>query len=178
MKYHAQELNLPSPQPHRVVSSYMLFGQVPAYPYSGDFLNVSSSMRACRGTVLIGFEQANHYTIFNEAGEKVALMAEDLGGLAKGVGRQALGTHRPFTATVFSPDGTSLPPSIIPFPDTHGLFSWLYRLCACSLSLLCSVCTLFVEGSEGGREGGKDGGERASCAAAERKNRLYESFYC
>ena len=35
----------------------------------------------------------------------VALLAEDLGGLGKSVGRQLLRTRRSFTATVFSPDG-------------------------------------------------------------------------
>eukprot|EP00884_Botryococcus_braunii_P006963 jgi/Botrbrau1/16268/Bobra.0066s0050.2 len=60
------------------------------------------------GTVLLGFEQANQYTILNEVGEVVALMAEDLGGLTRTLGRQALGTHRSFTATVFSADGSQI----------------------------------------------------------------------
>jgi hypothetical protein len=64
--------------------------------------------RACRGTVVLGFEQANRYTVLDQDGNVVALLAEDLGGLGKAVGRQFLRTRRSFTATVFSPDGASL----------------------------------------------------------------------
>lgn len=60
------------------------------------------------GTVIFGFEQANQYTILNEAGDTVALLAEDLGGFGKQIGRQLLRTRRPFTATVFSPDGAQI----------------------------------------------------------------------
>ena len=66
----------------------------------------------CRGTVILGFEQANRYTVLDQNGQVVALLAEDLGGLGKAVGRQLLRTRRAFTATVFSPDGTSISPSI------------------------------------------------------------------
>ena len=61
----------------------------------------------CRGTVILGFEQANRYTVLDQEGNVVALLAEDLGGLGKAVGRQLLRTRRAFTATVFSPDGES-----------------------------------------------------------------------
>ncbi|KAK9808529.1 hypothetical protein WJX73_005262 [Symbiochloris irregularis] len=60
------------------------------------------------GTVIFGFDQANKYTIMNEAGDTVALMAEELGGMGRQIGRQLLRTHRPFTATVFSPDGSQV----------------------------------------------------------------------
>jgi len=60
---------------------------------------------ACRGTVILGFEQANRYTVLDQEGTTVALLAEDLGGLGKAVGRQLLRTRRSMTATVFSPDG-------------------------------------------------------------------------
>ena len=53
--------------------------------------------------------QANRYTVHDQDGNVVALLAEDLGGLGKTVGRQLLKTRRPFTATVFSPDGASCP---------------------------------------------------------------------
>lgn len=57
------------------------------------------------GTVIFGFEQANKYTIYDQQGNVVALLAEELGSFGKEVGRQLLRTRRPFTATVFSPDG-------------------------------------------------------------------------
>lgn len=60
---------------------------------------------ARRGTVILGYEQANRYTVLDQDGNTVALLAEDLGGLGKAVGRQLLRTRRSFTATVFSPDG-------------------------------------------------------------------------
>ncbi|KAL4451629.1 hypothetical protein ABPG75_007291 [Micractinium tetrahymenae] len=57
------------------------------------------------GTVLLGFEQANCYTIYDQHGNLVALLAEDEGSIGKAIGRQLLRTRRNFTATVFSPDG-------------------------------------------------------------------------
>lgn len=61
------------------------------------------------GTVIFGFEQANKYTIYDQEGNVVALLAEELGSFGKEVGRQLLRTRRPFTATVFSPDGNIWP---------------------------------------------------------------------
>ena len=63
------------------------------------------SPTGCRGNIILGFEQCNKYTILNEAGETVALLAEDVGGLGSAVGRQLLRTRRSLTATVLSPDG-------------------------------------------------------------------------
>ena len=60
---------------------------------------------ACRGTVVLGFEQANKYTVLDQAGNVVALLAEDLGSFGASVGRQLLRTRRSFTATILSPDG-------------------------------------------------------------------------
>lgn len=57
-----------------------------------------------RGTVLLGFEQANKYTIYNQHGDVVALLAED-DSITRTVGRQILSNHRPINATVLSPDG-------------------------------------------------------------------------
>lgn len=57
------------------------------------------------GTVIFGFEQANKYTIYDQQGNVVALLAEELGSFGKEVGRQLLRTRRPFIATVFNPDG-------------------------------------------------------------------------
>lgn len=57
------------------------------------------------GTVLLGYEQANRYQIFDERGELVALLAEEEGSLGRFIGRQILRTRRAFTATVFSPSG-------------------------------------------------------------------------
>ena len=50
--------------------------------------------------------------MLDQEGNVVALLAEDLGGLGKSVGRQLLRTRRSFTATVFSPDGE---------PDLEGI---------------------------------------------------------
>ena len=60
---------------------------------------------ACRGTVLLGFEQANRYEVHDQSGNVVALLAEEEGSLGRAIGRQLLRTRRPFTATVFTPDG-------------------------------------------------------------------------
>ena len=60
---------------------------------------------ARRGTVLLGFEQANLYTVYDEAGQLVAHLIEEEGSLGRALGRQLLRTRRPFTATVLSPDG-------------------------------------------------------------------------
>ena len=74
----------------------------------------------CRGTVILGFEQANRYTVLDQDGQVVALLAEDLGGLGKAVGRQLLRTRRAFTATVFSPDGASISPPLELSYRIHG----------------------------------------------------------
>ncbi|KAG2438624.1 hypothetical protein HXX76_005172 [Chlamydomonas incerta] len=60
------------------------------------------------GTVIFGYEQANKYTVYDESGAVVALVAEDGGGLGKEIGRQLLRTRRSFTATVFSADGSQV----------------------------------------------------------------------
>ncbi|GFR43289.1 hypothetical protein Agub_g4354, partial [Astrephomene gubernaculifera] len=60
------------------------------------------------GTVIFGYEQANKYTVYDEAGRLVALVAEDWGGWGKEVGRQLLRQRRSFTATVFSADGSQV----------------------------------------------------------------------
>ena len=62
---------------------------------------------ARRGTVLVGFEQANRYTVCDERGAVVALLAEEEGSLGRALGRQLLRTRRAFVATVFSPDGAA-----------------------------------------------------------------------
>jgi hypothetical protein len=59
--------------------------------------------------VILGFEQMNKYSVLDQDGNTVALMAEDAGGLGSAVGRQVLKRRRAFTATVFSPDGAPLP---------------------------------------------------------------------
>lgn len=65
------------------------------------------------GTVLLGFEQANKYTVKNELGETVALMAEEQTGSMSFIGRQLLGRYRSFTATVFDPSGAHLPRPLV-----------------------------------------------------------------
>jgi hypothetical protein len=47
----------------------------------------------CRGTVIFGYEQANKYTVYDETGAIVALVAEDYGGLGKEIGRQVSSHH-------------------------------------------------------------------------------------
>lgn len=71
------------------------------------------------GTVIFGFEQANKYTIYDQEGNVVALLAEELGSFGKEVGRQLLRTRRPFTATVFSPDGNAPPKLCLSTPMLH-----------------------------------------------------------
>lgn len=41
------------------------------------------------GTVIFGFEQANKYTIYDQEGNVIALLAEELGSFGKEVGRCA-----------------------------------------------------------------------------------------
>ncbi|GLI70231.1 hypothetical protein VaNZ11_015080 [Volvox africanus] len=60
------------------------------------------------GTVIFGYEQANKYTVYDETGTIVALVAEDFGGFGKELGRQLLRTRRSFTATIFSADGAQV----------------------------------------------------------------------
>ncbi|GLC40982.1 hypothetical protein PLESTB_000960200 [Pleodorina starrii] len=60
------------------------------------------------GTVIFGYEQANKYTVYDESGQIVALVAEDFGGFGKEIGRQLLRTRRSFTATIFSADGSQV----------------------------------------------------------------------
>ena len=57
--------------------------------------------------MLLGYEQMNKYSVLDQDGNTVALMAEDAGGLGTAVGRQVLRRHRSFTATVFSADGAA-----------------------------------------------------------------------
>ena len=91
-----------------------------------------------RGTVILGFEQANKYTVLDQDGATVALMAEDEGSLGKGIGRQLLRTHRAFTATIFSPDGAHPPSLSTPNPNScrtiARLKRWTFVL---SLSEIC-----------------------------------------
>ncbi|KAI1943598.1 hypothetical protein LOZ66_000181 [Ophidiomyces ophidiicola] len=51
--------------------------------------------------VLLGFEQANRYTIFDAQGNLVGYMAEQDTGLGNTLSRQFLHTHRPFVTHVF-----------------------------------------------------------------------------
>ena len=67
------------------------------------FQMLSLEAGVCRGTVILGFEQANRYTVLDQNGQVVALLAEDLGGLGKAVGRQLLRTRRAFTANCLQP---------------------------------------------------------------------------
>ena len=95
--------------------------------------------------MVLGFEQANRYTVLDQDGATVALLAEDLGGLGKAVGRQFLRTRRSFTATVFTPDGAQ----------------WLHPTpvhAAASCSLGRQVCACHGQGS-------RDPATSAACKA-------------
>jgi uncharacterized protein YxjI len=60
------------------------------------------------GTVLLGFEQANRYTVYSQTGEVVAHLLEEEGSIGRTIGRQLLRTRRPFTATVLNPSGDQI----------------------------------------------------------------------
>jgi len=57
------------------------------------------------GTLVLGFEQANRYTIRNADGAVVAYLAEETTTLASAVSRQLLRRRRPFVATLLNPAG-------------------------------------------------------------------------
>lgn len=59
-------------------------------------------------TIITVLMQANKYTVLDQNGEAVALIAEDMTGIGNAIGRQVLKTRRSFTATVFSADGMYL----------------------------------------------------------------------
>ena len=58
--------------------------------------------------VLLGFEQANRYTVYDGAGEIVAHLLEEEGSIGRAIGRQLLRTRRPFTATILNPAGDQI----------------------------------------------------------------------
>ncbi|KIZ02989.1 Phospholipid scramblase family protein [Monoraphidium neglectum] len=60
------------------------------------------------GTVILGYEVATKYTVHDEHGNVVALMAEEETGLGNFLARQLLRTRRAFKTTVFSPDGSEV----------------------------------------------------------------------
>ncbi|WIA31346.1 hypothetical protein OEZ86_002247 [Tetradesmus obliquus] len=58
------------------------------------------------GTVILGFEQATKYTVYDQDGTPVALIAEEISGIGNEIQRQLLRTRRSFTSTVLSADGS------------------------------------------------------------------------
>lgn len=61
------------------------------------------------GNVVLGFEQANRYTLADgDTGAPAALLAEDTGSVGAAVGRQVLRARRSFAATLLAPDGEVL----------------------------------------------------------------------
>ena len=58
--------------------------------------------------MVLGFEQANKYTVLDEKGETVALLAEETSGAGAAVARQVLRARRSFVASLLSPDGSQL----------------------------------------------------------------------
>ena len=58
------------------------------------------------GNVVLGFEQANKYTVLDETGRTVALLAEETSGVGSAVARQVLRARRSFVASLLSPDGS------------------------------------------------------------------------
>ena len=57
------------------------------------------------GNLVLGFEQANRYTLRDEGGAIIGYMAEEGQGLGSVLTRQMLATHRPFKATVMDTAG-------------------------------------------------------------------------
>jgi hypothetical protein len=64
---------------------------------------------SCRGTVILGFEQATKYTVYDQDGNVVALIAEEISGIGNEIQRQLLRTRRSFKSTVLSADGKQEP---------------------------------------------------------------------
>lgn len=60
------------------------------------------------GNVVLGFEQANRYTVLDETGRTVALLAEETSGVGSAVARQVLRARRSFVASLLSPDGSQV----------------------------------------------------------------------
>jgi len=58
------------------------------------------------GNVVLGFEQANKYTVLDESGRTVALLAEEDSGVGSAVARQVLRARRSFVASLLSADGS------------------------------------------------------------------------
>jgi len=74
---------------------------------SGEALVVTRDIEW--GTVLLGFEQANKYTLRDaHTGDAVALLAEETATMGSAVARQLLRRRRPMTATVLSLEGEVL----------------------------------------------------------------------
>ncbi|KAK5137787.1 hypothetical protein LTR08_007359 [Meristemomyces frigidus] len=55
--------------------------------------------------IMLGFEQANRYTIMNGAGETLGYIAEQDHGMGSAIGRQVFKTHRSFTTMIFDQGG-------------------------------------------------------------------------
>ncbi|KAA8912442.1 Scramblase-domain-containing protein [Sphaerosporella brunnea] len=60
------------------------------------------------GNLLIGFEQANKYTISDPAGNHVGFIAEEEHSITKMLMRQWARTHRPFTTHIFDKHGVEV----------------------------------------------------------------------
>ena len=56
-------------------------------------------------SILVGFEQANKYTVKDERGDVVAYIAEETPSIGNAIGRQLLSTRRNFVATVLDARG-------------------------------------------------------------------------
>lgn len=55
--------------------------------------------------MILGYEQANKYTVRDERGDVVAYIAEETPSIASAIGRQLLHTHRSFVATLLDAAG-------------------------------------------------------------------------
>ncbi|BFZ58365.1 hypothetical protein PYCC9005_005427 [Savitreella phatthalungensis] len=55
--------------------------------------------------IFAGFEEANRYVIYGGDGSVIGYIAEEGGGLGKGIARQMAGTHRAFSCAVLDPAG-------------------------------------------------------------------------
>ena len=89
------------PSPNNAIEAHRSLEALLNEPY------LAVSRRIELANLLVGFEQANHYTLYNRHGQIVGYLAED-NSIAKTFIRNIARTHRPFSAAVFDPQGNIL----------------------------------------------------------------------
>lgn len=102
----------------------------------------SHSCVLCRGTVLLGFEQATKYGVYDADGTPVALIAEEVSGIGNELQRQLLRTRRSFTSTVLTPDGECA--AHAHFCLVHTLLRYWSIACLHPFGSDCATTTLLL----------------------------------